>query len=314
MSVNQKSTANTGIAYQNKDITAKVLSENLRNKSFSVYGLELPRIVDVLPTNLPAIEANELRLDNLFRLEDDTLALIDYESDYADEDKIKYLSYIIRTLKRNLRSQGLKAKIRMIVIYTADIQPGQTRPAVNVGCLQFKVEEIFLSSLHSEEIEAELRTKITENTTLTEEDQMKFIILPLTYKGKKNQQECIWRCFHLAEKLDDIRVQTFVLSGMLVFADKIIPKNDSERMRNWIMMTQIGQLFEDEKIEYGRKIQEEAKKATKKAVKKAKKATAKKTELEIATNMLAKGFPADEILAITKLLTREDIDGIKKHS
>ncbi|MDO4340239.1 MAG: hypothetical protein Q4C91_19475 [Eubacteriales bacterium] len=80
------------------------------------------------------------------------------------------------------------------------------------------------------------------------------------------------------------------------------------------MLTQIGQLFEDEKIEYGRKIQEEAKKETKKAVKKAKKAAAKKTELEIAANLLTKGFPADEILAVTKLLTREDIDAIKKYS
>ena len=47
------------------------------NKSLAVYGVNLPKIKAVMPTNLPAIEANELRIDNLFRLEDDSLALIE---------------------------------------------------------------------------------------------------------------------------------------------------------------------------------------------------------------------------------------------
>ena len=34
----------TDIAYQNKDITAKYFGENLKEKSFSAYGLEIPKI------------------------------------------------------------------------------------------------------------------------------------------------------------------------------------------------------------------------------------------------------------------------------
>jgi hypothetical protein len=45
-----------------------------------VYGLELPPIKAVLPTNLPDIKANELRADNVFLLEDDSLLIVDYES------------------------------------------------------------------------------------------------------------------------------------------------------------------------------------------------------------------------------------------
>lgn len=51
------------IAYQNKDIVSKILAEKFRGKSLRVYGLDLPEIKEILPTNLPAIEANELRLD-----------------------------------------------------------------------------------------------------------------------------------------------------------------------------------------------------------------------------------------------------------
>lgn len=74
----------SAVAYQNKDITGKFLAENFKGKTFNVYGLNLPRVESVLPTNIPTIQANELRLDNLFELADNTVALVDYESDYAD--------------------------------------------------------------------------------------------------------------------------------------------------------------------------------------------------------------------------------------
>lgn len=33
------------IAYQNKDITSKVLAENFKGKTFRVYGLDLPVVL-----------------------------------------------------------------------------------------------------------------------------------------------------------------------------------------------------------------------------------------------------------------------------
>ena len=50
------------IAYQNKDVTAKVMAETLKGKSLAAFGLPHLKIMDILPTNLPAIESNELRL------------------------------------------------------------------------------------------------------------------------------------------------------------------------------------------------------------------------------------------------------------
>lgn len=70
------------IAYQNKDIANKIFAEKFAGKSLKVYGINLPAIKQVLPTNLPVIQANELRIDNLFLLEDNTFLLVDYESTY----------------------------------------------------------------------------------------------------------------------------------------------------------------------------------------------------------------------------------------
>ena len=80
------------IAYQNKDIALKYFGDALKNKKLTVYGLPHIKIKDSRPTNLPAIEANELRIDNLFILEDDSYALIDYESTFGIQDIIKYVT------------------------------------------------------------------------------------------------------------------------------------------------------------------------------------------------------------------------------
>ena len=99
---------------------------------------------------------------------------------------MKYLDYISRTVKRYMKKWRIRnesaLKIRMIVIYTADIEPRQTQPVLDVGCLRLQVEEAFLCEMDWEETERELAKKIKEHEPLTAEDQMRFIVLPLTHK------------------------------------------------------------------------------------------------------------------------------------
>lgn len=88
------------ITYHNKDVLSKILAENFKDKSLKVYGIDVPKIKQILPTNLPQIQVNEMRIDNLFLLEDDSIAIIDYESDVKWENHLKYLIYIVRILER----------------------------------------------------------------------------------------------------------------------------------------------------------------------------------------------------------------------
>ena len=106
------------IAYQNKDIASKVTGEALVGKSLAPFGLPHLKIVGILPTNLPAIESNELRLDNLLLLNDGAIAITDYESYFSRENFVKYINYIARVLRRYALAKQLKelGKLRMIVI------------------------------------------------------------------------------------------------------------------------------------------------------------------------------------------------------
>lgn len=93
------------IAYQNKDIASKIFAEQLKGKSFNVYGVETGKIKAVLPTNIPAIKVNELRLDNLLELEDREQQLfvlagiLTFTDKIIDEEHAKTIRRAIQMIK-----------------------------------------------------------------------------------------------------------------------------------------------------------------------------------------------------------------------
>lgn len=237
------------VAYQNKDICSKIFAEKLAGKSFQVYGVDLPKIKQVLPTNLPAIQANELRMDNLFLLEDDSFLLVDYESAYKEENKLKYLEYILRVLKIYQTKYGLNMKIRLLVIYTTDVSRENVSSILDVYSLKMELSQAFLSELDSETIKETIIEKIKQKKPLTETELMQTIILPLTYKGETKKKESIKELFELMKEIKEEETQLFLLSGILVFTDKVIDKETAKQIKEWIRMTKVARLYEEEKIE-----------------------------------------------------------------
>ena len=160
------------ITYHNKDVLSKILAENFKDKSLKVYGIDVPKIKQILPTNLPQIQVNEMRIDNLFLLEDDSIAIIDYESDVKWENHLKYLNYIVRILER-YKKEEIPKQIRMIVIYTADVEKAPEE--FSAGCLTLKMEQAFLSKIDSETVQEEIRRKLGQNRPLSDDELMKLI-------------------------------------------------------------------------------------------------------------------------------------------
>ena len=280
------------IAYQNKDITSKVFAEKLVGKSFNVYGFHLPKVKRVLPTNLPTIQADELRLDNLFLLEDGSLALIDYESAYKEENKVKYLNYIARIVSQYYSVYKKNLKIKILIIYTADVQENQTKDFWNLDSVTLTLQQAFLSALDSESIKENLTRKIQNQEPLSEEEMMQFIILPLTYQGEEKKNKAIKELFQLSKSIEEEAVQLFLLSGILVFTDKVIDEETAKRIKEWISMTKVARLFEEEKQE---------------ALKNALQAKDRNT----VEKLLKKGVDMDFIMDVTGL-TKEEIKKIEK--
>ncbi|MDD3338298.1 MAG: hypothetical protein PHS82_05500 [Lachnospiraceae bacterium] len=285
------------IAHQNKDIASKTFTEMFPREAMEVYGVHLPAIVRIIPTNLPAVLANELRIDNIFELADGSFAILDYESSYKETNKIKYLEYIVRILRR-YKKRGIM-KLRMIVLYTADVTEEETNATLDIGALQVSIEQAFLSKLDSEEIRQRLTAKIKGKEKLTNKELMEFVILPLTYRGKEKKKEVIEELFSVAKDIDNEKTQIFVLSGIMVFADKVIDKGIACQMKEWIMMTKVAKLFEEEKQQA---LREQKKKVTKEVTKEVARGN--------ALAMLKEGDPVEKVVRCVKELSAEEIQAL----
>lgn len=236
-----------GIAYQNKDILFKILGQTYKEKSFAAFGIDLPRIQALLPTDLPKISANEKSVDNLFLLEDGTYAIVDYESVYKRINKIKYLNYIARVMEKYYIEDD-NFNLRLIVIYTGDVD--QAEPDLKTACFTLHAEQAFLAHIDGRAAFREIQEKLQAGKPLDNDDLMKLVILPLTVPGTEGKQEMLEAVVGLAEQLADEEQQIFILSAVIVASDKFIQKEYMEQIRRKINMTQIGQMYEEEKIEY----------------------------------------------------------------
>ncbi len=289
------------IAYQNKDITSKLFAERFQGKSLKVYGLNLPPVRQALPTNIPQIMANELKIDNVFLLEDNTIAVIDYESDYKKRNKHKYVRYVNHVSEHYGRQWKKDVIVRMIVIYTADVERSETSDLLDAGCLKLETQSVFLSEMNSQEISRRLYQKVADRIPLSEEELMEFIILPLTYRGKDEKNKSIGESVRMANQMEDEEQRVFVLSGIAVFADKVIEEENMDMIRRYLGMTKVGQLFEDEKI---RAVKEATERVTKEVTQKV---TGEVTE-KAAEKALKQGFSVEDIAEILSMTEEEVLE------
>lgn len=77
-------------------------------------------------------------MDNLFLLEDNTLASVDYKLEDKEYNRIKCISYIVRILDRYYYDE--KNDIQLIVVYTGD---GETsKNVLEVNCFTLGREQV----------------------------------------------------------------------------------------------------------------------------------------------------------------------------
>ena len=239
---NKNPNSNPDIAYQNKDIVSKLFGEQMKGKSLSLFGLDTNlKVMDIRPTNIPIVQAKELRMDNLFELEDGSIAILDYESQFKETNFTKYGYYIMNVINRYL-NEGKTPDIHMMVLYTADIETAKT--ILERTACRIKIEAAYLTGTPSEQWLEEIKGSLA-NQIISDKTLMRLILLPLTYKDEEKKQETIKLCVNLAQKIPDKEQETFALAGILAFTDKIISNSTKKYIEEVLGMTQVGQMLMD---------------------------------------------------------------------
>jgi len=94
---------------------------------------------------------------------------------------------------------------------------------LNLGCVSVHTEQVFLSNFDGDRTYYELRYKVTNNIRLSDDDIMRFIILPLM--GTPDKQKRIEEAVDLAKLVQDEKIQTFLIAGILTASDKFIDRD-----------------------------------------------------------------------------------------
>lgn len=175
--------------------------------------------------------------------------------------------------------------LRLIVIYTGDVQSAES--AFETKCLTLRTEQAFLSHIDGESVFNDIQQKVLRDEVLEDDDLMKLVILPLTIPGSEGKQTMLEKVVDLAEKIKNEEQRSFTISGVIVASDKFIDKEYLEQIKGRINMTQIGQMYEKEKIEYGNR-------------------KAKEERVEIALKLLKRNIDMVDVMEVTGL-TEEEI-------
>lgn len=234
-----------GISYHAKDILFKSLSELYRNQALDVYGLhDLPKIKALLPNEFPAVRADEKRSDTLFLLEDDSILLLEYESNERFIDNhLKYLDYAYRILYTYYKQEKQLRHIRIVVIYTSDVT--RKYEQFYAGDVFLSSKAVLLSEYNGDAIFATIEEKICNNEPLTAEETMKLILVPLMH-SRFDRQMMIEKTIELAKNIHNERTQLHVIAGILTATDKFIDEQYAQKIKEWMKMNKVMRLLVEE--------------------------------------------------------------------
>ena len=147
-----------------------------------------------------------------------------------------------------------------------------------------------------------------QNEHLDDRELMEFIILPLSYRTKAEKQKKIQETVRLATQIQDRSQQLFTLAGILAFTDKVIDRKTANKIRRAIEMTQVAQIFEEEKqqalTQAAQMFEEEKRQAEKQA--------AKSAYRKIVIQMIKKDYSSEEIASLVSSYSQDDVEELRK--
>ena len=133
-------------------------------------------------------------------------------------------------------------------------------------------------------------------------DIIRLMVYPLSFESLSEKQDAIRRVMTLVERMSDDKLKGFILSGMMVFGDKVILPEDAEEIRRRIMSNPLERMNEQElQAAYDRAIADATKKVTEEVTSKVTEEVTESVLSRIARNMLLQGESVDKIALTTEM-------------
>lgn len=193
------------------------------NHFLSAFGFESKRIVEHIPTEVVTIRREQLVIEDLFRLEDDTLLQLVYHSSAKiDEDDLwRFIGYHLSIYKK------YEQKIRAIIVLSPEIHNAEL--TMDKGSIRYNPEALWLSRWNGDEIARAINEKVQQNGELTNEDLSLLTMLPFMHtKGSRFQRAM--DSVQIANQLVDDGKRDLVIKLMKAMAGKLLSADDYDQV------------------------------------------------------------------------------------
>ncbi len=160
-----------GVAYQSKDIALKVVADALRGDILARFQPDLPAIVAALPSEVPSLRIETEETDLLFQLADGSTPHIEFQTTMRVDDLGRFLGYHLAAHARYGKP------VTTVIFYGAGITSAP--PEFNTSQCVFRPRIVLLGNEDGASVLRELREKVARGETLTRDDQVQLIFLPL---------------------------------------------------------------------------------------------------------------------------------------
>ena len=226
----------TEISGHNNDIIMKATAAMFKDKTLEVFGLKTAKIVDIMPTVLPVVEAKEKRVDFVFLLEDDTLLHLEFQTT-VPEDLLRRIAYYgARIVERH------NMDVNTAVIYSGRIESAPE--LLEKGSLCYRVTNVFLESMDGDAEYNRIKTLLEKGQELEEVDLLKLIFLPLM-KSQQPEAEMTIKAAQLAKSANS-KLTDFVIGSIIAITDKFLPEDYKLKLLEVLSMTQIEEWIREE--------------------------------------------------------------------
>ncbi|MFE8696107.1 hypothetical protein ACFYKT_07050 [Cytobacillus sp. FJAT-53684] len=269
---------NFEIPRNHKDIGLRSLAVMFKDEFIPFTGLNLPKVKDVIETNVPIIEVKDRGMDLNFLLEDGTIAHIEFESDTLKEnDLTRFAHYDLQLYEQR------KQKIRRIIIFSSGVSH-TTLKQLDIGSVKQQHDCIFLEhDFNGDETFSKIKGKIIQGQTFTNREKLEILLLPMMKTTQSNSSKRAYELTKTLEKYPQKEIAHYLIGAMVAVNYSQIKEPEKAKI---LEVLEMAKPFEDLYKKFELKGRQEGKR-------------------EVALKLLIKGMDKETIAEITGLSEQE---------
>jgi hypothetical protein len=228
------------VAREVKDVLLKYLGAAVPDTFLAALGLDLPRVVEVLPTDVSVLEVRPEQPDLLLRLADGTIAHIEFQTTTDPGDLERFYHYQFAICER------FKCLVYTIVVYGPWIKRAAT--FLDRGSAQYRVRNVYLGQRDAEALVERLQARAAAGELWNAQERVEAILLPLM--GRKRPLPVLLEAVAEASAVLPIAERTDVLGSMVGLAYNYLDPGLAEQLLEVLRkMNAFEQLLADQLIQ-----------------------------------------------------------------